>query len=155
MLHQRIRTFLVWLLVLAVPAQGLAAVTMAFCGPMHDRAGVSLSHQPGHQAHHEQAAGSSPAGHDHQAMLAVVQADGGTAHTADVADTAPTTAESPPQQGHKCSVCSTCCSVGALMNTVLAVPELAAAHTVFAAVVATVATAAVDGLERPPRAARA
>jgi len=30
-----VRTLLIWLLVLAVPAQGAAAATMAFCGPNH------------------------------------------------------------------------------------------------------------------------
>ena len=34
---------LVWLLVLAVPAQAIAAVTMAFCGPNHHTGGVAVA----------------------------------------------------------------------------------------------------------------
>ena len=53
---------MVWLLMLAVPAQGFAAATMLFCGPMHERMSATAdahgsAHQHGsdadsHREHH-------------------------------------------------------------------------------------------------------
>ena len=38
-----IRTLLIWLLMLAIPAQGVAAAAMAFCGPKHHGGGSAVT----------------------------------------------------------------------------------------------------------------
>ena len=142
------RSLLVWLLVLALPAQGLAAATMAFCGAgQHsvETATPAAQHSPSAQGH---AATGHFAAHDHQAM--VPEADGQLQAPADCAESHAT----PAAKAHQCSVCATCCSVGALPSTVLTVPVTAPVATVFATVAASVDFVAADGLERPPRAPR-
>lgn len=137
-----VRRLLIWLLALAVPAQGAAAATMVFCGPSHQSRvvqGVSTSngeqHHAGHKAQHSGAQHSglhgdgvaSPSGH-HSAPSDLVNAD-----------------------THKCSACASCCSAVALVGAMdaLACPEFAA--TVFDSVVPSVDKFSADGPDRPPR----
>ena len=93
-----VRSLLIWLLVLTVPAQGMAAVTMAFCGPGHAGAASVQSqgkahaadhahhHQPSQAAtdntvHHGPGAHTEPRSrHNHAAHLAGVAAAGGHGH---------------------------------------------------------------------------
>ena len=136
-----VRTLLIWLLVLAVPAQGAAAATMAFCGPNHHGGGsphagvgvVSAEH-----SHH----GDARAGHGHDAGATanVVGTDGVSA-----------TVEASHAAKHKCSACASCCSLGAILTTVPVVPATDPAVTVFTTVVPTVDAFAAGGPDRPPR----
>ncbi len=135
------RTLLVWLLVLALPAQGAAAATMVFCGAAHHGGGpardaVSVS-ASGH-AHH----GGAEAAH---AVEADVSAE------AAVADDAPSTLKASQAAKQKCSVCASCCSPGAILTTVPIFPATDPAPTVFTTVVPTVDAFAADGPDRPPR----
>lgn len=135
-----IRTLLVWLLVLAVPAQGAAAATMASCGPNH-HGGAAASH----------AEQMTPAEHVHP--LAPAQGihgdhDKAAAAQADSADVGGSAVHADKQ---KCSACASCCSIGALLSSVLAVPAPALSPTVFSVVAPTVDAVAVDGPDRPPR----
>jgi len=127
-----------WLLALAIPAQGLAAATMAFCGPNHHRAVVAA------QAH-------AVAGVDclHQHLAAAPSADEGGG------DIGAEAAKADTASAHKCSACAACHAVGALLTTVGAMPAPAPTPTVFHAAVPRVAAVAADGPERPPRAVRA
>jgi hypothetical protein len=139
-----IRTLLIWLLVLAVPAQGAAAATMTFCGPDHHGGGAAATQQaaPAAHAHHGSDADSA---HEHVDIAG--QADEETSAAASSAASA--------KSGHasqsKCSACASCCSFGAILSTVLAVPAPVVAPTVFCAVVPSVDTFAADGPDRPPR----
>ena len=140
-----IRTLLVWLLVLAVPAQGAAAVTMAFCGPNHHGGSTAASApQAGpaeHSSHHGDGQGT-PGHHE-----AAAQADESDAAAARPATSSP--------GGHavkqKCSACASCCSLGAIPSPPLSVPAPAVTPTVFSAIVPTVSAFAADGPDRPPR----
>lgn len=135
-----IRTLLIWLLLLAVPAQGVAAATMAFCGPNHHGGGAAAQMNvaaPGGHAHHGV---DDAADHLHPAA----QADENPSASAASGKVVDATK-------HKCSVCASCCSVGAILSSVLAVPAPAATPTVFSAVVPSVGTFAADGPDRPPR----
>lgn len=123
-----IRTLLVWLLVLAVPAQAVAAVTMVSCG----------------QAHHAAATTAAHAHHDTQ-----VDAD----HSAVDEAAAPT--QGTHAKVKTCSACAACCSMGALPSTVLALPAADIAPAVFSVVVPGVVRFVVDGPDRPPRNASA
>jgi hypothetical protein len=137
-----VRTWLIWLLALAVPAQGAAAATMVFCGPSHQARvvqGVSAAngeqHHAGHKAQHSGAqhsglhgdAVASPSDH-HSAPSDLLDAD-----------------------THKCSACASCCSAAALVGAMdaLACPEFAA--TLFDSVVPHLEKFSAEGPDRPPR----
>ena len=139
-----IRTLLIWLLVLAVPAQGAAAATMAFCGPNHHGGERAASHQaaPSEHAHHM---GIAETPHGHHGLAA--SSDNDTATPAGVA----TPAKFVQADKHKCSACASCCSLGAILNTVLAVPAPVLTPTVFTTEVPSVDPFAADGPDRPPR----
>lgn len=124
----RLRSFLLWLVVLAVPLQGLAAATMLNCAAVHGPSSQALDH-PGHGDHDHESDAVALAAHGEAA------ADAGTAHAAD----------------HKCSACAACHASAALP---VAVPALPALDTAQAHPVARASAAApflTGGLERPPR----
>ena len=140
-----IRALLIWLLVLAVPAQGAAAATMALCGPNHHGGGVVADVQlaaPAEHVHHPSGATTA-----HQHPQAAAQADEDSSVSA---STAAATKVSQAGQ-HKCSACASCCSVGAILSSVLAVPAPVFTATVFSTVVPGVDSFAAEGPERPPR----
>jgi hypothetical protein len=141
-----IRTLCVWLLVLAVPAQNVAAATMAYCGTKHHAGAAPALVQhaaPTQHAHH----GSNAAvnAHAHHDMAA--HGDVGEAASADDATPAKTSGIGQ----HACSACASCCSAGAIFDTVLAVPTPIVAPMVFSAVVPSVDPFATAGPDRPPR----
>ena len=140
-----IRTLLVWLLVLAVPAQGMAATTMALCGPNH-HGGTAASTvlQPANAAHSE-ALGSTRDAHDHHGMQAM--ADEARPSNADRGAHQPVAHTSK----QKCSACASCCSIGAILHAVVSVPAPVLTPTLFSVVVPSVGAFAVDGPDRPPR----
>ncbi|WP_394778732.1 hypothetical protein [Undibacterium sp.] len=127
------RLFLLCMLMLAIPLQGIAAGTMLFCGAGHHQmadAPVAASPQ-GHEHHHHNGAASadsaaSSSGQDHLHSLATAAKD-------------------------KCSSCAACC-VGAVMVTafadaVLSRPSSEKIDLVFSSSAGHIS----DGLERPPR----
>ena len=146
-MHLLIRTLLIWLLVLAVPAQGTAAATMAFCGPDHHGGGAAAQMHaaaPAKHAHHDGAVESE---HEHEhAQATAVAGEASSASTVALAS-----AKVSDTNKHKCSACASCCSVGAILSSVLAVPAPVFTPTVFSAVVPSVDTFAADGPDRPPR----
>lgn len=87
----RLRILIAWLVMAAVPLQGLAAATMAFCGGEHHR-------QPA------QVSAAEAGAHRH--------ADGTThEHTAAAAKALPDT-------NHKCGVCASCCNGVAIAQSI-------------------------------------
>jgi hypothetical protein len=137
-----VRAVLIWCLALALPAQGVLAATMAFCGPNHPvgASAVTATQDDGHAARHAQESAAHSgmgAAHDH--------AEDAISHESAAADTF---AQSDLQ---KCSVCASCCSATAIHDTApkLPVPEAASAR--FAAPVSIVEPFAADGPDRPPR----
>ncbi|MDO9074658.1 MAG: hypothetical protein Q7U73_15470 [Rubrivivax sp.] len=140
-----IRTLLIWLLVLAVPAQGAAAATMAFCGPNHSRGAVSVQVQPAVPAAHAHQPGNAAATPDHHSVAAVADED------PSASERSTTAAKVSHASKHKCSACAACCSGSAIMNSVLVVPAPVFTPTVFSAVMPSVDTFAADGPDRPPR----
>ncbi len=148
-----IRTLLTWLLVLAIPAQGAAAATMAFCGPYHHSGEVSILMEAAGPADHTHHDGAAVSEHEHPSTAAVAVED--TSGAAVSAVSAEVSDASKHELKHKCSACSSCCSVGAILSSVLAVPAPVFTPTVFSAVVPSVDTLAADGPDRPPRIGRA
>lgn len=138
-----VRTLLTWLLVLAIPAQGAAAATMAFCGPNHRGVDSASTHSEG---------SSNASEHSHHGDAAPaheVDADAGA--DAAVADDASVLTKAGHAAKQKCSACASCCSLGAILTTVPVIPATDSAPTVFATVVPTFDAFAADGPERPPR----
>lgn len=138
-----IRTLLIWLLVLALPVQGAAATTMAFCGPQHH--GGAAAAVTNH---------SVTAGHVHDRIeAAVAHVHAGADAPAPAADglDVPAKAKGGAADSHKCNVCGSCCSTGALISAVPTFPAANAASTVFSTVVATVDPFTAGGPDRPPR----
>ena len=129
------RALLIWMLVLAVPVQGAAAASMALCSTGH---------------HGTAAAVQMPAAH-HAAAPAPGADPAQTTHAHHAASTGHDRTAATPADGHKCSVCASCCSVGAIFQVALTVPEPALVAPVFAALTTTVDAFAADGPDRPPR----
>ena len=172
------RSVLIWLLVLAVPAQAIAAASMAFCGPDHhpaaaarQQAQVARSEHAhlagaakGFHAHHlkaEKASDANDATADVSADVSAEASAEASAHEAAADLPAPAKAVQAEKQNdnqndkQKCSVCASCCSGGAILSTVahLVAPEFAAAE--FVSVVPAVPAVAAGSPDRPPRSANA
>lgn len=142
-----LRALLIWLMVLAVPAQGAAAVTMAFCGPAHHAGQATPRAQPRQAVEHAQHESHARQAHDHSDVASTPMADDETGASTDAVKVA--------SSGHidkqKCSACASCCSMAAVPNSVLSVPPPVVAPVVFSTVVPDVDAFAADGPDRPPR----
>lgn len=146
-----IRSLLVWLLVLAVPAHGAAVASMVRCGSNHPDAAAASPAQhavAGHHAHAGMAAGA----HDHAAPAKPAPDAQAGAAGATSADRAGPAQPAATADAHKCSACGSCCSAGAILTTLPGLAEPECASTVFDAVVASVDAFTADLPDRPPRA---
>ena len=136
------RTLLIWLLALALPAQGVMAATMVFCGPNHHGQASAVA-----PAHHHVDAAHQPqdsTAHSHEGIT------GAQAENTACDDTAAPdkVAQSSTQ---KCSVCASCCSAAAIHDTVPKLPVLEPVAADFAALTPAVEPFAAGGPDRPPR----
>ncbi|MCI4427850.1 MAG: hypothetical protein JHC40_01645 [Burkholderiales bacterium] len=137
-----VRTLLIWLLALAVPAQAVAAATMAFCGPGHQGRVV----QPGSTSngrHHHDATKAEHSHVQHPVLHGEGLASPGGEHSAST--------DRMHADSHKCSACASCCSALALASVIEmpACPEFAA--TRFDCVAPSVEKFSAEGPDRPPR----
>ena len=138
---RRLRTLLIWLLALALPAQGVIAATMVFCGPNHhDRASAAAMAHDADAAHHP----LDSAAHSHHEA-----ADGQAGNTA--SDESATPDKFAKSGLQKCSVCASCCSAAAIHDTGPKLPVLEPMAADFAALATAVEPFAADGPDRPPR----
>ena len=157
---QLLRTVLIWLVVLAVPAQGMAAATMLHCGPGHHGALTAQAHGPmlpvdpqaAHAAH----------GHaSHSALEANAASETGQgARSPDAVEAAQADKATDPVKVagttyQKCSACASCCAGLAFPSTSVMPPTLDLACEVTALAPPLAASAVIDGPERPPRVLRA
>jgi hypothetical protein len=139
----RVRLFVLWVMMFAVPFQGYAAAAMVFCGPGHGgtQAGAMTALSAEAAGAHDRAErqhGDGHADHHHQAKP-----------SAD--DSAGKTASAEPDAMHKCGTCGACHGT-ALISTL----ELAVFHGLPRADLAepplAMATLAPRVLDKPPRA---
>lgn len=136
----RLRSLFIWLVVLALPLQGLAAVTMVLCGsaPHHtfvaaevDSAAASVASTAGHD--HTQ--------HDHAAALSSGDAGGlpdGLGKTTPL--------------NHKCGVCASCCHSIAISSSPVTVSAQPLPAADMAEPFVVIHAVPPQALERPPRA---
>jgi hypothetical protein len=140
-MNRLIKTLLIWLLMLAIPAQGIAAGMQLSCGPMHHGASMDKTHAAPH-SHDQTSAGDDHQHHDHHDMAQ--QADD-TAASSDVADAGSTHAGT-------CSACAACCVGAAMVSSTLNVlPHDGNVSTTVATLSASFTGFIPAGLERPPR----
>ena len=144
-----IRTLMICLLTLAMPVQGIAAVTMALCGLMHHGTVAATS------AHHAAMPPHMPHGldvamtHQHVSAGAHAPATEAPDESSDLDELA-----APPVDAadtHACNVCGSCCSTGAISGSVPSLPAMEAASSPWAAVVVAVDPFVAEGPDRPPR----
>ncbi len=104
----RFRLFLAWLIVAAIPLQGLAASSMLFCGMGQHHARVQAAMA---QAGMDSLGNTPSSGHDHSKH----------SHAGDVVQAKTTTdaGKKLPGGAHKCAVCASCCNVVAITEVPL------------------------------------
>ncbi len=120
-MHRNFKLALLWLLVLALPAQGVAATTMQLCGPIHQRmmAGVQKALvQNGHAAHATQHLQHQHTQHNDGAVIA------------DGQDHAKGTHQHPVDKVN-CSACAICCVSATVPTFAFRIPELTILSDVF------------------------
>jgi hypothetical protein len=134
------RSVLTWLLVLAMPVQGIAAVGMQHCAPRHERI-----HPPATvvQGLHQHA-------HDHAPAMAGKTA-GNELRVSETAHSVVSTGHAISAVDFKCSACAACCPALGLPTLALDLPALPDGSSL-APLAMTVAPSFVpSGLDRPPR----
>jgi hypothetical protein len=138
-----LRLLIVWFIAIALPVQGMAGVSMAHCGPSHERMGAAMEATQHRHADHDASAAhhhdtdatdvATLTGHD-----TATQAKAQSGKLSDLAQ-------------YKCSSCASCCAGSALPSATPRLPQAKAAPTVFAEELVTVDAFASDGPDRPPR----
>jgi hypothetical protein len=165
------RVLLVWLTVLAIPVQGVAAARMTHClvspAPVHQHGAHDALEGHGHpheqQGHHDHAAvsGSAHAGaHGHPVPAAAITAENAVVDVAEpgrVEAMQATPAASPQNSevagiDQTCSVCAACCAATALPTHVAELPMPDLVSTPMGLVDVTSISFIASGPERPPRA---
>ena len=142
------KTWILWLLVLALPAQGYAAVSQLSCGPLMHQTVTEVTHDT--SMHHAVA-------HEHHAQI--LPADmgmtaGQDAH-ADATHVQTHEYAHEQQASSTCSACAACCLSIAMLpalpdwsiTTIGATPVVSAPASLFLGHIA-------DGLKRPPKSLR-
>lgn len=138
-----VRIAIVWLAAFAIPLQGIAAASMQFCGPNHDRmavAGVALDLHESHD-HADHGAAHTDSAH-HGAATTASHGDAKPAHAVKSLD---------ERAKYECNLCAACCASAALPSATASFdpPKV---HAVFAgAPTAVSALFLTEGLDRPPR----
>jgi hypothetical protein len=149
-MKSRMRALLLWVMVLALPAQALAASLMLFCGPSHQRMvpGFAAGHPASMTVHvHEHELAAPAPAHGARVPDAAAAAVGGAAG-ADGFGAA-------PLGDLSCSACAACCTVLAPPAdfALPAAPE--PGHAFVPVAGAAVPSHHPDRLDRPPRAVSA
>ncbi|MDM0035556.1 hypothetical protein QTI33_25715 [Variovorax sp. J22P271] len=132
----RLRLFALWIVMLAVPFQGYAAVAMVFCGPVSSGAMAAVATQAA--GAHDHAAHHHGDGHDDAQHAAHGSTDKGSSGAQ-------------PDGMHKCGTCGACHACALIGSLPLAVfHDLPAAGLAEPAIAWTAVVPHV--LDKPPRA---
>jgi hypothetical protein len=139
-----IRPALMWLLVVVVPVQGLAAGMMVSCGPNHARMAQMSDH-----LQHEVAEGKA---HHHETSSA--PADVGSVQPShESLSDLPVGSESPLDKvaKFKCSACAACCTATAIPTSVYTFDACASTSLQASVSMSLAPVFLTEGPERPPR----
>jgi hypothetical protein len=143
----RVRLFVLWIVMFAVPFQAYAAAAMVFCGPGHEGAALAAAATAapaGAHRHAQQAHGDGHADHHHEAAAQDV-GPSADQHSGD-ADT-----HASPDGMHKCGTCGACHAT-ALTSTLELIVFQGLPRADLTEPASTVATVAPRLLDKPPRA---
>jgi hypothetical protein len=147
------RVLLTWFMVIAIPAQGVAASAMQMCGPSHERmmqglvldvSASALGHA-GSQTHVKSATDHGP--HEHAASGAPVLSEPTSG-----ADGDGLWSPFPHHGKFTCSACAACCFALAPPASFEWPEAVRLEHIVRSSPLAPVVSHQPDGLDRPPRA---
>lgn len=136
-----VRLLAVWWIVIALPVQGIAGVTMAHCGPQHQRMAAGTA-SAAHAGRHDAAPHDHAVAADHATVSAHGSAHGSS-------DPSPDDLSGLGQ--YKCSVCAACCAGAAPPSAAPRLPQCPAMPAAFAEQIVAVDAFASDGPDRPPR----
>jgi len=158
-----LRTVLIWLVALAVPAHGMTAATMLHCGPAHHGAQAAklefqalpdaLHMAPGEDAAHRHASHHAPdpsMASDPGQNVILPDASG-----AEQADQGIEDVKVAKVTYQKCSACASCCAGLALSGTAIILPTIEAIYEITTWSSSMATSVVVNGPERPPRILRA
>jgi len=137
-----LRSLLIWLMVLAIPNQGLAASFMQHCAPAGSPASTVAVAAPSAQGH-DRARAAQHAGHD------AAHAAHGSEH-AGAGGANPAHGNSAEAAG-TCSVCAACCHAIGMPPSPSAIAQAPDAAQVLQPAVMDVESFVPGGLDRPPR----
>jgi hypothetical protein len=143
-MNRALKTLLLWLLITALPVQGLAAVMKASCGPAH-HSSLPIVIMAAADHHHGDATHAHHQHHHDAAMHSVADASASDSHTT-------TDGSSAKHESAYCSACAACC-VGAVAPPPASdwTPTHSSSETAAPSPAPLVAGFIPDGLERPPR----
>lgn len=138
------RTLLIWLLVLALPAQAVAAVSMVHCDRNHHDAEDTSFVRLNARSEHHQSEAKSPSAQNRLAAAVPGKQE--------VVSSSAVGAPKPFHVGkEKCSACASCCSAAAIICASVVVPAIDVTGAAFAADLPVVDSFRADGPERPPK----
>lgn len=132
----RCRHLIMWLLMLALPMQGWAAVTMLHCGSSH----LAMVHSPGQASHHPSAENQMLHDHGHHAAATNTASDfpaGGKVQN-ELSD-------------FQCSACASCCLGTALLVSSMVFFGAPLAATLMSTLSVPAVSFFTSGPDRPPR----
>ena len=112
-----LRLVVAWLVMAALPLQGIAAASMLFCGPATHS---TVTQHPGHDHAGHDHASHDHASHDHASHGHGGGSDLGAAHAEGTPDQQTAAGQGGAAQvddGHGCPVCSSCCNLVAFSVT--------------------------------------
>lgn len=138
-----VRSLLIWLMVLAVPVQAIAASGMQHCGPAHQSMQAGLTGASSADEH-DQAHDAVP----HEHAQAATNSDG-EQNVGDVSDATLTAATL--GDDYTCSACANCCSAVGLPSAVVRIAEAPIEAHASALPASAVVSFVPGGLDRPPR----
>lgn len=159
-MNRAVRVLLAWVMVLAVPMQGLAASAKVLCGPTHERMMRALVLEtsavaPGHSGHAVHDAAGAGHGHDHGMHEHMRDGDAGVPDAGAGLESGGTDGLSPHHDKFSCSACAACCAALALPAGFAPPEVVTAVHWVHPSPATPVASHLPDGLDPPPRSALA
>lgn len=154
-----LRVLMLWMLALALPLQGMAAVAMLHCAskaPVRHHAGIQAqaaaaeAAQGGEQAGHGGHVHGLHAGHAHHDQRVTGAAPDGPMAQASHDASLPASSHA-HAAGHSCSACAACCVALALPPAMPVLAAALSAPTTAATLVAPSPSFLTAGPERPPR----
>ena len=151
---ENLRIALIWLVMLAIPAQGIAAATNLHCGSPAQLGSGTASNSKSHNAvaevaPHEHSSAHSHATHQHN----LAQAAGHDHHDHASLQSHPVSADGKHEHSaqSKCSACASCCSGAAITSSAIKLDGMTPVSMLVPFEYSSRLSFITDGPQRPPR----